>query len=266
MGFTSALYPREIIINDSTPLGVIVPDTHSTGLSLPPRRASMTGEEAYEGVAQPFPAELLIPRSEWQARIQELEATETGLDKLSIRASLPCHDQDGIPYCWIHGPTHCMEIIRVVQNEPVVLLSATSVGCKIKNFRKQGGWGKEGLQYISDNGVCTQSDWPENKLDRQYDKPAAWEEAKKYEAMEWWVLRDRNLDELVSCLLRRIPVAGGYNWWSHEISNVAPVWLDGTVAIRIRNSWGMGWGDNGFSILQGNKMLPDDAVAPRVAA
>jgi C1A family cysteine protease len=43
------------------------------------------------------------------------------------------------------------------------------------------------------------------------------------------------------------------------------VGLDGTHAIRIRNSWGMGWGSQGYGILQGAKMRADDAVSPRSA-
>lgn len=264
MGFTSKVFKNEIIINDSTPMGSLIVG-RSTGLELPPHRASLMGHEAYDGVAEAFPSSLLIPRSDWQGWIQEMEEKENGLDHQAIRAELPCHDQDGIPYCWIHGPTYAMENLRVVQNQKVILLSATSVGCKIKNFREQGGWGKEGLQYIADHGVCTQEDWPENQLRREYDKPEAWEKAKGFRATEWWVLRDRNLDDLVSCLLRNIPVPGGYNWWGHEVCNVRPVWLDGEVAIRIRNSWGMDWGEKGFGILQGNRMYPDDSVAPKVA-
>ena len=71
--------------------------------------------------------------------------------------------------------------------------------------------------------------------------------------------------QLISCLLRRIPVAVGYDWWGHEVTAVDAIWLDGTVAIRIRNSWGMSWGNKGFSVLQGNKMIPADAVCARVA-
>jgi hypothetical protein len=45
---------------------------------------------------------------------------------------------------------------------------------------------------------------------------------------------------------------------------VEVIWLDGTIALRIRNQW-EGWGDQNFGILQGSRMLADDFVAPRVA-
>lgn len=172
----------------------------------------------------------------------------------------------GVHNCWIFGPTGCMEVVRTcLQNEVYVPLSATSAGAVIKNFRNQGGWGKEGLQYIANKGVCTQADWPECQLKQQYNTPAAWENAKNYMAAEWWVLNEKSFNQIISCLLRRIPVAVGLAWWSHEIFFCDPIWLDGRIAIRFRNSWGDSYGSKGFGILQGSKMYPDDAVAPRVS-
>lgn len=262
MSFTSALYDDEIIIEDSTNVMDydITPKEVGRGLNL-----DLRGAAGYEGVAEPFPSKLLIPRSEWQARIQEQEERKTRQSDIALQAELPCHDQDGIPYCWIHAPTYCMEYLRVLQGQVMVLLSATSVGCKIKNFQKQGGWGREGLQYIASHGVVPQSMWPENKLSKQYDTPEAWKKAKSFTAEEWWVLRARNLDEHISCLLHGIPVAVGLNYWEHEVTDTDAVWIDGAIAIRFRNSWAMSWGSKGFGIRQGSKMYADDAVAPRVA-
>lgn len=262
---SSPLYPGEMIFDDFTDEDNITPPTASRGLEMPVGRG--TGY-AYGKSADPYPAELLIPESEWEPRIREMEERKTRLSDIAIQAGLPCKDQNGIPYCWTHGPTHATEVIRVVQGQPLVLLSATSVGAVIKNFREQGGWGKEALQFISDRGVMPQSLWPENRLDRKYNTAANWEEARKYVALEWWELKPRNFAQHVSCLLRRIPVAVGLNYWSHEVTDYEPVILDGEVCIRFRNSWGMSWpnaGAMGFSIRRGSKKYADDAVAPRVA-
>lgn len=256
MAYSSPTYPNEIVIDDSTSTAVTHPREHARGL---------IAAVGYKGTdAEPFPSSLLAPVGEWQARIEEMDATKTRLSDMILKHGIPPHDQDGIPYCWIHGPTGAVEVVRTcIQNQPFVALSATSAGCIIKNFRKEGGWGKEGLEFIANRGVVPQSMWPENKLQKSYDTPANWEEAKKHVCTEWWELKPRNNHELISCLLHRIPVAVGYNWWGHEVYACDAVWKNNTVVIRIRNSWG-NWGDKGFGLLEGSKMTADDAVAPRV--
>lgn len=251
----------DIIIHDGTPDRDFQPPSgFSTGLDLSQRTA-----EGYKGVADPFPQALIIPRSEWQARIQEMKELKSGLNDMSIQAGLPCKDQNGTNYCWINAPVHCVEIVRVKQNQKLVLLSPASAGGPITGFRNVGGWGKPGLEWIVANGIVPVDQWPANGISRSYYTDANRELAKDYRITEWWELQPRNLDELISCLFHGIPVAVGYNWWGHEVTATHPEWVDGAIALGIRNSWGMSWGNKGFGILQGSKMLPDDAVAPRVA-
>ena len=263
MGFTSQLYPGELVIEGTTPETVTnAPAGFSTGLKLGMRTTpygQMYGTEA-------FPQGLVIPRSEWQARIQEMEERKSRISDISLQAGLPCKDQNGTNYCWINAPTHCVEILRVMQNQPMVILSPASAGAQIKQGQNVGGWGEEGLRWIVDHGLAPVAQWPANQISNwqslaQQTKTISLD----YRVTEWWELQPRNLDQLISCLLLRIPVAVGYNWWSHEVTACDPVWLNGQAAIRIRNSWSMTWGEQGFSVLTGSRALPDDAVAPRVA-
>lgn len=252
---------KDFIVNDTTPNDVIFDPTKGRGLNLEDRPRGY----AYGAVAEPFPDELLIPRSEWQARIKEMEDTKTRITDLCDLRGLKVKDQARTNFCWFNAPTHCLEIDRVMQNESPVSLSPASGACKITNFRNVGGWGKQALEFIIDTGVVPSSMWPDTAIDRQYDTAATNAERAKYRVVEWWELEPRNLDQLMSVLLRRWPVAVGYNWWSHEVTAVNPRWIDGAPALDIDNSWGTSWGTNGRGVLQGNRMLPDDAVVPRTA-
>ena len=263
MGFTSLLYPGETIIDDGTPSADKVPVGQGRGLILPMSHNPEGGN--YGDLADGFPPDLLISESDIEGWIKEKEERQNRISDELIRRNVPCKDQNGTNYCWINAPVFCTEVVRMFQNEAHVELSPASVGCKIKNFKNQGGWGEEGLRYIVEHGVVPVNLWPANAISRQYDKPEYWTAAEAYKVTEWTELRPRNMQQIASLVLRNIPVAVGYNWWSHEVTVVDAVWLDGTLAIRIRNSWGMGWGDKGFGILKGNKMLADDAVAPRVS-
>lgn len=242
----------------------LFPAEYGRGLDL---SARPQGLYAYGPSANAFPESLLIPRSEWQARIQELDETKSSIPHLCDQAGLKVKDQKSTNYCWANGPVHCVEVIRVLQGHAPLVLSAASVAAQVKDYWNSGGWGSEALDWIIKNGIVPDEKWPNAAIDRKYATAENLALAKRFAVVGvgWYELEPRNLDQLISALLRRIPVAVGYNWWGHEVSAVRPVWVDGEVAIQIDNSWGQQWGTNGRGILQGRKMLPDDAVAPVVS-
>lgn len=212
--------------------------------------------------AMPIP---LIPESEYDGRIEQIEKDDAGLDHLMLGAGIPVKNQAQTNYCWINAPTWCAQIIREKQNQTYVSLSPASVGAKIKNFRNVGGWGTEGLQYGIEEGWSTTELWPDNGINKKYDTEEANAVRKDYKISEWWDLKPRNLAELYTCLLLGVPVAIGLNWWGHEVTAVRLIKKDGKYGILIANSWGEQWGDHGYGILMGSKQVPDDAVAPAVA-
>lgn len=265
MSFTSTFHPDEIVIDDDTPdnhPSILVPDGQSTGLRFGMRS---TPFGAISG-APPFPTELIIPRSEWQARIQEQEASKSRLSDIIIQSGLPCKNQEQTNFCWANAPTHCVEILQVKQNGKVVILSPASVACPINGFKNQGGWGEQALERIISDGASPISLWPANAIDRKYYTDAEKGAAAEFKVTEWWEIQPRNLDQYISCLLLGFPCACGYNWQGHETCGVDAVWVNGAIGTRNRNSWSMDWpskGAGGWYILQGTKMYPDDCVSPR---
>lgn len=247
-----------MIINDTTASDILFPKGHHRGLDLSQRPDVAY---AYGLAASPFPSQLLIPRSEWQARIKEMEETETRVSDLIKMRNIKPLNQESTNFCWCNAVVGLCEIIRAQQNQRHIVLSPASAAAKITKYRNIGGWGLDAIKFISANGLNSVEDWPANAIDRRYDTEQSRAAAFNNRVDEWIECQPKNLDQLMSLLLRRIPVAVGYLWWQHEVYAADPVWIDGEAAIRIRNSWG-NWGDgNGFGIIQGARMLADDAVA-----
>jgi hypothetical protein len=199
----------------------------------------------------------LIPESEWDEIIDVLEKDGASLPQLCKSMGLPCLDQSGTNYCWVNAPTHCCEIVRLTETGQVFSYSPASVGAPVKGFRNIGGWGSQALTYMRENGINLTSDWPANKISRSYytDDNAA--KKKKHLVLEYFVLE--SWEERVSCMLSGIPTADGYSWWSHEVCGVGIIKKSHDLIIR--NSWGMGWGDQGFSTLTGSRKYAGDSVA-----
>lgn len=188
-----------------------------------------------------FPAELEIPRDNWEELVEEQERTKTRLSDLILGVGLPCKDQNGTNYCWINAPTHVAEINCVQQNQrmpngSLVILSPASVGAKIKNFRNQGGWGQEGLDYAVQHGFVPVGKWPANAIDRRYDTAEAWAEAAKFKPTNWFDLKARSFAQKASAHLRRMATADGYNWWSHEVTGYDLVIVSNSVRDAARRA------------------------------
>lgn len=215
----------------------------------------------------------LVPENEIVDRIRENAANGSQLSDIWRRMNAPVLDQNGRGYCWAHSGTSAVQALRAAANLPTVPLSAYAVACVIKNYRDEGGWGAQGLDFISERGVPSESFWPMKAVSRSHDNPRTWENAALHRVTEGWVdtvtpQYDRDLSRLqvVTLLLNRIPVIGDYNWWGHSVCLLDPVVLpSGRIGVRIVNSWGSSWSDGGMGVLDDRKAWPDGATAPRVS-
>ena len=218
----------------------------------------------------------LIPRNEWSERIKLMEADRSRLSDIvkigDAGNPIPGLDQNGQGYCWAYAVGHAVTALRAANNLPYVPLSPHAVACKIKGFRDEGGWSALALDFVSEKGIPSQGAWPAQSMRREYDTPTTWENAKLHRVTEGWVDlespvydRDLSFDQVMTCLLSRVPVACDFNWWGHAVCALDPVETSpGKFGVRIWNSWGDSFGDRGMAVLAGSKAIPDNAVAPRV--
>lgn len=268
------LRPNELYIDDSFPVSdkyVVNGEVKSTGAIQ--RDWSKGSPRSCHAV----PSDLkLIPRSEWSERIKEQERTKSRLSDIRLTANngrpIPSLDQNGKGYCWAHSSTAAVMLTRAIMGEPYVPLSAYAVACMEKNFRDEGGWGAESLDFISHRGVPSAEFWPMKSMSRANDNSATWENAARHKVVDGWVDlqqeqydRKLNFDQVATLLLCRVPVVCDFNWWGHSVCALDLVEPSpGQFGIRILNSWGDDWSDRGMGVLSPAKSIPNGAVAPRV--
>ncbi len=212
----------------------------------------------------------LIPQSAWSDLIKKKTADKSRTSDIVTQKGLVALNQQQTEFCWCNAPTNTVRINRAKMNEPYIDLSPASVACKINGFRNQGGNGGTAIGYISDNGIVPVSLWPANAISRAYDTPQAAQARQRYKITQWLDLQPGNMNQVATMLLNNIPIAVGYDWWSHEVTLLDLVEVSpGVFGVLIWNSWGADWpsaGANGFSILSGRRMLPDDGQAPYMVA
>lgn len=229
----------------------------------------------YLACAKPFDLPL-IPRDEWRERLADRKGRNATLRSVRDRgmygSQIPSRDQDGYGYCWAHSSVSACLLVRAINNQPYADLSAFSVAAPIKNFRNQGGWGSQSLEWIAEKGVATSRTWPQQSMNRGNVNAAMWADAAEHRVTEWMDLdpgSDQFIDQYVTCLLSGIPVVADRNWWWHSTADTDLEEIDPADPIRsivswTWNSWGDGWSERGMGQIKGRRAIPDGAIAPRV--
>lgn len=239
--------------------------THAKGLV--PRDLSKYPPGYCSAAPVTFPYKLITNQSEILDRINEQEKNQSSLQHIRDRGGadggrIRSLDQNGQGYCWGHSSTNASKLTRARLGLPYVPLAAYMVCCIIKNYRDEGGWGEESLQFIADKGICSEDYWAQGSMSRSNDKPEMWTNAALNKVQSWIELSQDSQErkqQVMTLLLMNIPVVADYNWWSHSVCAVR---LMSMTKVRIWNSWSDSWSDAGMGDLDGNKAWPDDAVAP----
>jgi hypothetical protein len=254
-----------IKVYDDSNVGELFDHAHKHGFELAcePRDYFKVPRGSIEGA----PGSTITPfsRNDWPAMIEELAAKKARASDHWHRGGCKVLYQGQTNYCWFNGPVSAVYACRALNNQPFVELSPASGAAQIKNFRNDGGWGSEALEWLIKNGVNRASTWPPNAIDRRYMTAEAKAEALQYRVTEWSDLGNRNFALQATYALLSKAVAVGYNWWRHEVCQLDLVQIEpGSFGILIVNSWGPTWDGDGMAILREDKGTADDAVAPEV--
>lgn len=196
-----------------------------------------------------------IPRSEWPALIEHREKTKTRISDALLAAEIPSLDQNGTSNCWANGPVGCVQAIRCMAGLPYVALSPAFIATTLGQYN--GGWGLRAMEVLASKGAPPTSMYGAN-ANRKSITQEHLDAAAEFKSLEWLDLPD-TFDQMATAILGyNAPCALGYSWWGHEVFGCDIVVKDGKFGVRIRNSWGNGYGDKGFAVLMEGKGTPDD--------
>jgi len=251
----------ELIINDDNYNSHI--NFEDRGKGLNPRdweKVTYGNTEVAAAITLP-----LIPRAEWPDRIADMVRTKTRISDIVKDSPLKIKDQKQTNYCHANSPARVVEILRLIQGQSYVELSPGSIGGPITNFTNSGAWILDDLKQVVKGGVASTDYVPLNQISKAGWKQGAVENALLHQVTEWVEIpRGRvAFDYCMTLALCRIPVCVAYNWWRHATTVEDPYMDDnGKFGLRESNSWGTGYGQQGYFILMEGKGTPDESYAP----
>ena len=260
------------IIDDSPDAMALIHPGAGVGYGAVPRDYSVQPEAMFDDPS----SMTIIDPSEYDARYDEDEANESSLEHLYLSGPgktprFENLDQNGQPYCWAFSSTHAVMMLRLAMNQPLVRLSAHAIGCKVMDFREEGGWSGLSAQFLREKGVPSVEFWKEKSMARSNDKSETWENAALHKVTEHWIdLTKKVYDQTMSmkaaatCLINRTPTPMDFSWWSHAVCAIRHVRIEpGSWGWLILNSW-ENWGRHGLGVIRGSKTNFMGAVSLRV--
>lgn len=265
-----------IIETDGPPTNLSHPKDATFGLI--PRDYSTDPESMF---AQPSDM-VLIPESEWDARYDEQEETQSSLEHIYLSGpnggpAFKHLDQNGDGYCWAYSTGTSIMLDRLRRNLPPVRLNPHATAAIIKRGANQGGWCGQSAEFGTIHGYAVEGtgpgQWPLHSRSLKYDTPALRAEMAKYKIEEQWTdltrqVYDRNLTtaQVATCGFNNIPGPRDYNHWRHSVAGVRWVRIErGSWGQLILNSWA-GWGRHGLGVLRGSKAVCDGGLALRLTS
>jgi len=189
---------------------------------------------------------VVIPESEWDARFDEQEATQSSLQHIYLPGdgSTPAFeflDQDGFPDCWAHSTAHAMMMNRAAMNLPPIRFNAVAVATLL--HQTNGGWCGLSMKFARENGLPVvgtgPGQWPYQSR-KGKDTPELRESMALHKDEEdWYDLGRKEWDQrqarqqVATCGFNNWPSPHDYNKYGHSMLGIRWVRIEKDVWGRL---------------------------------
>lgn len=210
--------------------------------------------------------DVLIPWDDMKERIDEANRKrQMPIHHLEAANHAP-HNQARTKYCWAYGITLCLEVLRLMENQPYRRLGPASMGW-IVDWRDRGHYLSSAIKGMWERGVASAEFCKDGTTDRRTFK-TGWEDDALNHKLHEWTDTDSSDDEhmaqqCASLLVAGLPLYEAFNWWKHALARVGVVW---DTKERYNLRW-IDWNSHGDGRIEmtGSRGIPDEAYAPRVS-
>ena len=208
--------------------------------------------------SMPFEASGIVEYDEQEIkeRLEDMWASQASLMHIGYDYD-SLHQTRGT--CWIHGTCGAAALMLAADGLPYRVPSPASVAYHCyHNFGVRGGYPSLGVDKFQQHGACTTELWPENGHSSRYDTRES-KDDRKHQLLEEVVEAgsgERGFLRCMSAICQGHPVGLSFSYWRHYVYGCWGRVSQGEIKLGIRNSWGNGWGDRGFSLLAGTKRFP----------
>jgi hypothetical protein len=223
------------------------------------------------------PSEMeLIPESEWDARYDEQEATESSLEHIFLRGGRPAFvnlDQMTDGHCWSYSTCHAWMLAHLRDYGWTPRLNPHFIASYLSRWN--GGWCGASAKVLSEVGCAVEGSnpdqWPVQLNDaRRARRPEVLAAAGANKTHEEWRDLTRNIwdqsmnrRQLATCGFVNVPAPSDFDRWRHSVCQVRWVRIErGSWGPLILNSWA-NWGRFGLAVLRGSQATANGAVAVR---
>ena len=186
-------------------------------------------------------------------------------------AVTPVKNQGQCGSCWAFATVASIEGLYQITGHPLTDFSEQQiVDCDKANYGCQGGWPYKALQYVQQNGLELQTDYPYTAKDGvcQYNSAKAIKNLNS----GFVYVTPRNPDALKAAIYQQpvillveadqsvfqfyssgVITSGCGTILNHAVTGVGYGNVSGQEAVYVKNSWGTSWGNKGYVYISTSK-------------